>query len=147
MPSKKQPFGEMPKMAKMQRPPKLKGLGGKSAGRERTPDDPVSIQSGPAYGLIVQAINNSIVLTARYRNDPAERGFFPTRIGTFKGSYSVEAFQVGGFSESGFVAVGDWRCFVLADLNDVRDTGRSFKVPIRATEETTCFDTLVFPPA
>jgi hypothetical protein len=137
MPSKKQPFGETPKM---QRPPTLRGLSGK-------PADPEAMESSSGYQSIIRAIDKSSVLAARYRDDPDEREFVPTRVGTLKGSYAVEAFQVKGFSESGLAMVGGWRCFVLDELKYVRDVDRIAHPGDRESEQTSCFDTVVYPPA
>lgn len=72
-----------------------------------------------AYGLIRQAVLTKRCVTALYEN--RIRHFSPHCLGRNKdGGDSVLAFQYGGESSKPLPAAGQWRCFVVRDLQNAR---------------------------
>ena len=78
--------------------------------------------------ILHEAIRNRRCLTARYRGN--RRHFAPYALGYT--SHQVPAafvFQYGGATTSRLPPRGEWRCFHLRDLSDLRLNGDRWRTP------------------
>ncbi|HTT75792.1 MAG TPA: hypothetical protein VMF50_07395 [Candidatus Binataceae bacterium] len=85
------------------------------------------------YMTIRDAVIKQLTITAYYDGFPRE--FCPHAIGTKGGEQRVLGYQFGGGSKNGLQPGGQWRCFVISRLENIRTrrgawhTGSSHRRP------------------
>ena len=78
--------------------------------------------------ILHEAIRNRQCLTARYKG--SRRHFAAHALGyTSEHVPAAFVFQYGGASSSRLPARGEWRCFHLRDLSDLRPNGDRWRTP------------------
>jgi hypothetical protein len=88
--------------------------------------------------LIKTAIRNRLQVIAIA--DGHYREFCPHAIGWKRGIHHVMTYQFGGSSNSGLPLGGQWRCFDVAKLSNVRLRNGEWHTGLRHTRPQTCID-------
>lgn len=89
------------------------------------------------YSIVRQAIVNRYCLTATYKNH--ELKFSPYALGrSASGDLSVMALQYEGLSSNVALAVGEWRCFRINALTDLRKNNDHWRVAPDRSRPMTC---------
>lgn len=91
-----------------------------------------------SYQLIRDAIVNKKQVFAIYRGHPRE--LCPHAIGTKEGREQAIFYQFGGSSSKGLPPEGEWRCLVIADLEQVEVHEGDWFSADNHSQPSTCID-------
>ncbi|HTW88960.1 MAG TPA: hypothetical protein VMD75_13240 [Candidatus Binataceae bacterium] len=90
------------------------------------------------YMTIRDAVLKQLTVTASY--DGYSREFCPHAIGTKNGEQHVLGYQFAGSSKSGLPPGGQWRCFVIARLQNVSTRSGPWRTGYSHTRPQACID-------
>lgn len=91
-----------------------------------------------AYMTIRDAVLKQLIITARY--DGYDREFCPHSIGRKGTEEHVLGYQFAGSSRSGLPVGGQWRCFVIARLQNVSTRNGPWRTGYSHSRPQTCID-------
>jgi hypothetical protein len=93
------------------------------------------------FDVIGEAIATKSQIIARYRG--YHRELFPHALGYKHGTARVLCYQFGGSSSTGLPPGGEWRCMIVAELQDVEIQDGEWHTGANHTQPQTCIDVLV----
>lgn len=91
-----------------------------------------------AYAVLRHAIENRLQVTCNYRG--YYREMCPHVLGLKRSREQVLSFQFGGESSSGLPPDGEWRCMVVAEIEDAQSRAGEWHTSHRHTQPQTCVD-------
>lgn len=94
----------------------------------------------PSYSTLRNAVLQKLIVTADYRSHYRE--FCPHCLGTKRGREHVLGYQFAGGSSSGLPPGGEWRCFDVAGLSNLRTRTGAWKTGPNHTRPQTCVDNI-----
>ncbi len=94
----------------------------------------------PSYNLIVQAMVELRPMTCLYKGH--QRMFCPIILGHSKGREKALVYQFGGSTTEGPLLNADWKCFFVADMQDVALQEGTWQSGDSHRERQTCVDTV-----
>jgi hypothetical protein len=114
-------------------------------------DDPGEIESSEAFRRLAEAIDGRYPVQAYYKTETAPRILCPVRIGvSSSGHYLVEAYQIGGPSESVEASPWEelpaWRTPRIADLHGLTPAPFNWQDGPSGSNKPRSFERIVWPP-
>ena len=92
------------------------------------------------YNLIVQAMQELRSMACRYKGHP--RMFCPIILGHSTGREKTLVYQFGGSSSEGPLRKPDWKCFFVADMQDVALQDGAWRSGDSHREGQTCVESV-----